>query len=205
MNIDLISVSEPQTFAFDEVAIRLHDDDDVGIAKVTLVAGTTLTTLRVSETLRVSTLIPSGHKFAIRDVSQGQPIRRYGQVIGFARRDIAIGDHVHVHNCAVSKEGRDSASLQTKFDQDYAFGVDVKAVQFVPEAKRRAFMGYRRPDGKAGTRNYIAVISSVNCSAHTVRKIAHHFTDELLAAYPNVDGVISIAHGFRLRDARGQR
>jgi altronate hydrolase len=130
-------------------------------------------------------LIPSGHKFAIREVKQGQPIRRYGQVIGFAKRDIAVGDHVHVHNCAVAE-----------FERDYAFGVDVKPVQFVPEAQRRTFMGYRRPDGKAGTRNYIAVISSVNCSAHTVRKIAHHFTDELLAEFPNVDGVISIAHGF---------
>lgn len=194
--IDLITLSEPQTHAFDDVAIRLHEDDDVAIAKLNLVAGTTLVWASSRTPLRLGQLIPSGHKFAIRDVRQGQPIRRYGQVIGFAKRDIATGDHVHVHNCAVSKETRDSASLQTTFDQDYAFGVDVKPVQFVPEDQRRTFMGYRRPDGKAGTRNYIAVISSVNCSAHTVRKIAHHFTQELLAAFPNVDGVISIAHGF---------
>jgi altronate hydrolase len=185
MNIELITLSEPQTHPFDDVAIRLHDDDDVAIAKVNLLAGSNLVETRHGASLQLNQLIPSGHKFAIREVKQGQPIRRYGQVIGFAKRDIAVGDHVHVHNCAVAE-----------FERDYAFGVDVKPVQFVPEALRRTFMGYRRPDGKAGTRNYIAVISSVNCSAHTVRKIAHHFTDELLAEFPNVDGVISIAHGF---------
>ncbi len=192
MNIDLITLSEPQTHAFDDVAIQLHDDDDVAIAKVNLVAGTTLVVGDVRRTFannlityQLNNLIPSGHKFAIREVKHSQPIRRYGQVIGFAKRDIAVGDHVHVHNCAVAE-----------FERDYAFGVDVKPVPFVPEGERRTFMGYRRLDGKAGTRNYIAVISSVNCSAHTVRKIAHHFTEELLAEYPNVDGVISIAHGF---------
>lgn len=185
MNIELITLSEPQTHPFDDVAIRLHDDDDVAIAKVNLLAGSNLVETRHGASLQLNQLIPSGHKFAIREVKQGQPIRRYGQVIGFAKRDITVGDHVHVHNCAVAE-----------FERDYAFGVDVKPVQFVPEALRRTFMGYRRPDGKAGTRNYIAVISSVNCSAHTVRKIAHHFTDELLAEFPNVDGVISIAHGF---------
>jgi altronate hydrolase len=185
MNIDLITLSEPQTHAFEDVAIQLHDDDDVSIAKVNLVAGSNLVGTRHGASLQLGQLIPSGHKFAIRMVQQGQPIRRYGQVIGFARRDVAIGDHVHVHNCAVAE-----------FERDYAFGVDVKPVPFVPEGERRTFMGYRRPDGKAGTRNYIAVISSVNCSAHTVRKIAHHFTDAVLAEFPNVDGVISIAHGF---------
>lgn len=185
MNINLVTVSEPQTFAFDAVAIRLHDDDDVAIAKVNLAAGTTLAWAASQTPLQLTALIPSGHKFAIREVKQGRPIRRYGQVIGFARCDIAIGDHVHVHNCAVAE-----------FERDYAFGVDVKPVAFVPEAQRRTFMGYRRPDGKAGTRNYIAIISSVNCSAHTVRKIAHHFSAETLAAFPNIDGVISIAHGY---------
>jgi altronate hydrolase len=198
MNIDLISLAEPATVQFDDVAIQLHPDDDVAIAKVSLAAGTLLhgVETRHGASLQVAQLIPSGHKFAIRAVAQGQPVRRYGQVIGFATRDIAIGDHVHVHNLAVTHEARDATALQSKFDQDYAFGVDVRPVAFVPEDQRRQFMGYRRADGRAGTRNYVAVIGSVNCSAHTVRKIAHHFTAELLAGFPNVDGVIPIAHGF---------
>ncbi len=81
-------------------------------------------------------------------------------------------------------------------DLDYAYSSDIPEVRYVPAADRRTFMGYRRADGRSGTRNYIAVISSVNCSAHTVRKIAHAFTREKLAAFPNVDGVIPIAHGF---------
>lgn len=191
MNIDLISLSEPTTVQFDTVAIRLHPDDDVAIAKVNLAAGTTLRAAAGCEPGEVSTrqLIPSGHKVALRAVAQGQPIRRYGQVIGFATRPIAPGDHVHVHNCAVAEFARELA-------HEYAFGVDVKPVAFVPEDRRRRFMGYRRADGRAGTRNTIAVIGTVNCSAHTVRRIAHHFTPEVLADFPNVDGVIAIAHGF---------
>jgi altronate hydrolase len=95
-----------------------------------------------------------------------------------------MGDHVHTHNLAVED-----------FARDYAFCSDVRAVDFVPEAERRTFMGYKRPDGRVGTRNYIAVIASVNCSAHTIHEIVRHFTPERLAAYPNVDGVIALTHG----------
>jgi len=97
---------------------------------------------------------------------------------------IAPGEHVHTHNLSVGA-----------LTLDYQFGVDVVPVDFVPENQRRTFMGYKRADGRVATRNYIAVIATVNCSAHTVRKIAHHFTPERLADYPNVDGVLAIAHG----------
>jgi altronate hydrolase len=182
--LDLLSPAEPATFTFDDVAIRLHPDDDVAIAKVSLAAGTTLLGLADEPSLRLRQLIPSGHKFAIREVATGRPIRRYGQVIGFAHGDIRIGDHVHVHNCGVAE-----------FERDYAFGADVRPVALVPQAQRRQFMGYRRADGRIGTRNYIAVIGTVNCSAHVVRQIARAFTPDVLADFPNVDGVIAIAHG----------
>jgi len=186
MNIDLISIAEPRAAQFDDVAIQLHPDDDVAVAKVTLAANTSILGIGVGGApLAVRQLIPTGHKFAIRDVAQGQPIRRYGQVIGFAKQPVTRGEHVHVHNCAVAE-----------FERDYAFGVDVKPVAVVPEDQRRTFLGYRRADGKAGTRNYIAVIGSVNCSAFTVKQIAHYFTAERLRDFPNVDGVIPIAHGF---------
>jgi altronate hydrolase len=128
-------------------------------------------------------LIPSGHKIALRAIAAGEPLRRYGQIIGFATQPIAPGDQVHSHNLAIGD-----------FARDYRFCSDVQPVEYVPEAERRTFMGYPRADGRVGTRNYIAVLSSVNCSAHTVREIAHYFTPERLAAYPNVDGVIAIAH-----------
>jgi altronate hydrolase len=110
-------------------------------------------------------------------------VRRYGQVIGFATRDIAPGEHVHVHNLGAPT-----------FAREYAIGVDVPAVDLVPEGERRTFMGYRRAAKRAGTRNYVAVISSVNCSAHATRQIARYWTPERLAPYPNVDGVIAITH-----------
>jgi altronate hydrolase len=116
-------------------------------------------------------------------IESGAAVRRYGQIIGFATQLIQVGDHVHTHNLGVQD-----------FARDYAFGVDVQPVDYVPEHERRTFLGYKRPDGRVGTRNMIAVIASVNCSAHVVREIAHHFSDEKLAGFANVDGVIPMAH-----------
>jgi altronate hydrolase len=181
--IDAISLSEPELLRFDDAAVQLHPTDDVGVAKRVLAAGTRLQ--RATDTLVLPRLVPTGHKFALRAVAQSAPLRRYGQIIGFAKQPINAGDHVHTHNIGVGA-----------LTLDYAFSSDIPRVDFVPADAQRTFTGFRRADGRAGTRNYIAVISSVNCSAHTVRKIAHAFIPELLAAYPNVDGVIPIAHGF---------
>ena len=112
-------------------------------------------------------------------------MRRYGQIIGFATRSIEPGDHVHSHNLSVGD-----------FARDYAFGVDVKPIDLVPEQDRRTFRGYRRANGRVGTRNYVALISTVNCSAHVTRQIAQHFTPDRLAPYPNVDGVIALTHPY---------
>jgi altronate hydrolase len=179
-NVDFFS-SPTGVVPLQNVAIRLHNDDSVVIAKVPLQPGTVLDA--GSSRIPLHQFVPSGHKIATEPIQKGAPLRRYGQVIGFATQDIALGDHVHTHNLAVQD-----------FARDYNFGVDVKAVDFVPENERRTFMGYKRADGRVGTRNYVAVISTVNCSAHTTRQIARHFTEEMLADYPNVDGVISIAH-----------
>ncbi|HEY3288527.1 MAG TPA: altronate dehydratase family protein [Anaerolineae bacterium] len=168
--------------AFDQAAIRLHQLDDVAIARVTLPAGQVITD--AGNPLALTQLTPSGHKLALHDIAAGSPIRRYGQVIGFASAPIRPGDHVHTHNVSVQE-----------FTRDYAFGADVYPVDFVPTAERRTFMGFKRANGRVGTRNMIAVISSVNCSAHTCRQIARHFTPERLSAWPNVDGVIALTHG----------
>lgn len=167
---------------FDQAAVRLHSDDDVAIAKINLVPGQTLR-LSEGQTITIAQTIPSGHKFALRPVPAGQAIRRYGQIIGSASADIAPGEHVHVHNVTVHV-----------FERADEWGADAHPPAYVSETERRLFMGYRRPNGRAGTRNMIAVISTVNCSAHTVREIARHFTRERLAGYPNVDGVIALAH-----------
>ncbi len=185
-NVELLVPSEPAVLSFGNAALRLHPDDDVAIAKVSLAAGTTLHDVPGADgPICIAQAIPTGHKFAVRAIAQGQPIRRYGQVIGFAREAIGVGDHVHVHNCGVAD-----------FARDYAFCVDAKPVEVLPLAQRRTFMGYPRPDGRAGTRNYVAVISTVNCSAHVVRAIARAFTTEMLADFSNVDGVIALAHGL---------
>lgn len=181
-NVNLFDTPANGAAAFDSVAIRLHPTlDNVAIAKQPLQQGQLLK--RTEGDLSLRQFVPDGHKFALGAIRHGDAVRRYGQIIGFATQDIAPGDHVHSHNLNVQD-----------FARDYQFAVDAPAVDFVPENERRTFMGYKRRDGRVGTRNYIGVISTVNCSAHTVREIAHHFTDDILADYPNIDGVIALAH-----------
>lgn len=129
-------------------------------------------------------LIPRGHKVAAAAIAAGAPIRKYAQVIGYAAVDIAPGEHVHTHNV----EFRNTDSV-------YEFGTDLRPVAAVAEGARDTFMGYRRANGSVGTRNYIGVLTSVNCSATAARMIASAFGPEELAQYPNVDGVVAFVHG----------
>jgi altronate hydrolase len=160
------------------LTIRLHPNDDVVIARAQLVGGTTL----LDEKITISGLVPPGHKVATRAIKAGQPVRRYNQIIGFASRDISPGEHVHLNNLAMGA-----------FERDYAFGEDAKPTQFVTPAA--TFDGIVREDGRVATRNYIGILSTVNCSATVARGIADHFTQERLAKYPNVDGVVALTHG----------
>ncbi|GER90860.1 galactarate dehydratase [Dictyobacter vulcani] len=176
-------VARGKPVALQDVAVLLHPEDDVAIARVPLNRGVLLRLPTTSGTIEVVQRIPSGHKLALHALVEGQAVRRYGSIIGFASQAIQAGEHVHSHNLSVG-------SLK----QEYEYAVDVRPVAFVPEEQRRTFMGYRRPDGKVGTRNYIAIISSVNCSASTVRAIQQRFGPEVLQAYPNIDGVIGLTH-----------
>ncbi len=160
------------------LTIRLHPNDDVVIARAQLVGGTRL----LEENATVVGLIPPGHKVAAHAVARGAPVKRYNQVIGFASRDIAPGEHVHLHNLAMGT-----------FDRDYAFGADARPTDYVDTPA--TFQGIVRADGRVATRNYLGILSTVNCSATVARGIADHFTRERLSAYPNVDGVVALTHG----------
>src|SRR5262249_6783675 len=141
------------TYALAEKAVLLKPDDDVAVAKAELAAGTVLQDGAASIEVRQD--IRPGHKVARHAVRTGQPVRRYGQVIGFATIDIAVGDHVHTHNLGIGDLSSDR----------YEIGVDVRPVEHYPAAQMRYFDGYKRDDGRVGTRNYVAIISGVNCSA----------------------------------------
>ncbi|MCK0166281.1 altronate dehydratase family protein [Jannaschia sp. S6380] len=155
--------------------IRLHPADNVVTAARPQQAGATI------DGVSTRMMIPSGHKIATAAIATGAPIRKYGQIIGYASVDIAPGDHVHVQNCAFAAT-----------DHDYDFGTDLRPL---PPATGDTFMGYRRANGGVGTRNYVAIVTSVNCSATAARRIADAFGPEELAAYPNVDGVVAFVHG----------
>jgi arabinonate dehydratase len=162
--------------------IRLHPEDSVVIARATLLPG-----VPVAEGVVASERVPAGHKVAVRPIAPGEPVRRYGQIIGFASTAIAPGQHVHVHNCGMGD-----------FAKDYAFGVDARPTE--PVAVPATFQGIRRADGRVATRNYIGIVTSVNCSAHVAGLIADAFRAnpfggaDPLADYPNVDGVVALTH-----------
>jgi altronate hydrolase len=126
--------------------------------------------------------IPAGHKIALHRIAADAPVRKYGQIIGFASRSIADGDHVHSHNLTVRE-----------FDREHEYSVDVEPVRPHAPQQGQYFNGYLRPDCRVGTRNYIAVISSVNCSASVAKFVAERFK-HLGPEFAAVDGVISFTH-----------
>jgi altronate hydrolase len=156
--------------------IRLHAEDDVVIARREIPTGTVIAKEKVSAVVT----IPAGHKLAVHEIAQGRPVRRYNQIIGFATRAIRAGEHVHVHNIAMGE-----------FQRDYAFSMDKKETDYV--ANPATFLGIRRADGRVATRNYIGILTSVNCSATVARMVAEHFKNNL-HDYPNVDGVVALTH-----------
>ena len=162
--------------------IRIHPADNVVIARRQLVSGTRLE----GEGVTVQGLVPPGHKVAVRAMAAGEPVRRYNQIIGVARQAIAAGQHVHTHNLEFSE-----------FERDYAVGQGAHATDYV--AQPATFDGIVRADGRIATRNYIGILTSVNCSATVARAIADHFRRDIhpdaLAACPNVDGVVALTHG----------
>ena len=163
--------------------IRLHPADDVLIARAQLVGGSSV------ENITVKGLIPADHKVATHALAAGSPVRRYNQIIGFASKAIAAGEHVHTHNLDMGPDKGD-------FARDYAFGADLKPP---PARSEASFMGIKRADGRVATRNYIGILSSVNCSATAARAIADHFSRQnnpaALKDFPNVDGVVALTHG----------
>ena len=159
--------------------IRLSENDNVVVARRTIDSGTAID----EEGLSVSATIPAGHKVATAAITKGEVVRKFGQIIGFATANISPGDHVHIHNLGMAE-----------LDLDHSFGSDCREVEMVPEAERANFEGYVRPDGRVGVRNYILVLSTVNCSATVTRRIAEEFRRDPLDEYPNVDGVFSLTH-----------
>jgi altronate hydrolase len=166
---------------YSEPVIELHPNDNVVVARLDVGLGTALLGGRI----RARSQVPAGYKIASRAIAQGDPIRKYNVTIGFAAQDIAAGTMVHSHNVTFRE-----------FDRDYAYGRDYQPVTLLPETERATFQGILRANGDVATRNYIGLISTVNCSATVIRKAAEWFTPERLRDYPNIDGVVAFNHAL---------
>ncbi|HWI26391.1 MAG TPA: altronate dehydratase family protein [Stellaceae bacterium] len=162
------------------LAIRLSPADNVVVARADLLPNTAI----AEEQVTCRSHIPAGHKLATRPIAKGAAVRKYDQIIGFATTDIAPGEHVHTHNLAMGN-----------FARDYAFCADARPLSPLPEAERATFQGIIRPDGRVATRNFLGILTSVNCSATAAKLIADQFRGGTLAEFPNVDGVIALGHG----------
>ncbi|ADL02261.1 UxaA family hydrolase [Brevundimonas subvibrioides] len=158
-------------------ALRLHPDDDVAVCVRALETGET-----VLDGVVVREAIPAGHKLALRDLATGSPVRKYGQVIGATTAAVRAGDWVHVHNLGMG-------------DVTSRVAADAPTPSPLATQAGRTFQGYLRADGRVGTRNYLAVVTSVNCSAMVARRIAREVEARLGDDYPNIDGVVAVTHG----------
>ena len=160
-------------------ALRLNESDNIIVAVDAFTPGF------VYQNATASERVPRGHKMAIAPIAPGEPVRKFGQIIGFASQPISPGQWVHEHNV----ECRD-------FARDYAFAEEARDEAILPEGERATFEGFRRASGRVGTRNYIAILTSVNCSASVARFMAEEIQRSgLLDQYPGIDGVIPLTHG----------
>jgi altronate hydrolase len=159
--------------------LRLDPRDNVIVAVDTVEAGAN------AQGIAARGRIPRGHKMASAKIEKGAPVRKFGQIIGFASVDILPGDHVHTQNCAFGE-----------FDRDYAFAADAREEPLMAPEAQATFQGFNRGNGRSGTRNYVGILTSVNCSASVARFIAEEISRSgVLAGFPNVDGVIPLVHG----------
>jgi altronate hydrolase len=166
------------------VLLRLHDDDPVAVARRAITAGERLAGLSAGAGLSAATDVPAGHKVALRPIAAGEAVRKYGQVIGRATCDIAAGSHVHTHNLAM-----------LEFTHPDAAAGPAAPAPVLPAGERATFSGIVRADGRVATRNYIGVLTTVNCSATAARRIADTMTlTGELDDYPNVDGILALTH-----------
>jgi altronate hydrolase len=157
--------------------LRLHASDNILVATRIVNVGEAS-----GENVAAKARIMRGHKMAAKVIHKGEPIRKFGQIIGFAKADIGPGDWVHEHNVEMGE-----------LAHDYAFAQAAKQEVILPEAERATFQGFRRKSGKVGTRNYIGIMTSVNCSATVAAHIAKEVEKQgLLNDYPNIDGVIAL-------------
>lgn len=164
-------------------SLVLGQGDNVAVLLANVVAGT-----QIRPGILTNQRVSRGHKLAIAPIHEGEPVRKFGQIIGFATKAITPGEWVHEHNCGMGPEGG-------AFVRDYDFGSAVTPVDLVPDHERATFEGFRRSNGKVGTRNYIGILTSVNCSATVARYIAEAVERSgMLDDYPSVDGIVSFVH-----------
>lgn len=160
--------------------LKLGTHDDVVVALQPVKAGEFLEQLNIAALSE----IPAGHKIAACSIPAGKPVRKFNQIIGFAAQPISVGEHVHTQNL-----------IMGDFERDYAVGTEAFRTAMAAQSEEVSFLGFQRPDGRTGTRNYVGILTTVNCSATVARRIAAHFTPEVLSRYPQVDGVVAITHG----------
>lgn len=159
--------------------IRLDPADNVVVARIDIPAGTDIP----AEGVTAQQDVPMGHKVATRAIPKGEAIRKYDTIIGFAAEDLPPGTWLHSHNVSFDD-----------VPKDYRHGEDYVPTELLPPEQRGTFLGYPRADGRVGTRNYIGIFITVNCSATVARKISQYFDEERMEQWPNVDGVVAFVH-----------
>lgn len=163
-------------------AIAMHAADNVAIIanEGGLPAGAVL-----PDGVALRERIPSGHKVALTDIAEGAEVRRYGVVIGFAVEHLPAGSWVNEHRLTMpAAPGVEALPISTNL------------ADLGPPLTGRTFQGYRNADGSVGTRNLLAITTTVQCVTGIVDHAVRRIRAELLPRFPNVDGVLSLEHVY---------
>jgi altronate hydrolase len=169
--------------------VHLHPHDNVAVARQPIPAHTQINNIITTAE------IPAGHKIALVNIPLGGRVLKFGQLIGVATQPIAAGNHVHTHNLGVLDENH--LTLEASSAAGILSTVAPSQIDSASQINRthaQTFLGYLRPSGKVGTRNYIGILTTVNCSATVAKRIAAHFAPERLSAFPNIDGIVALTH-----------
>ena len=167
--------------AIESPFLFLHDRDEIAVARQHVPEGFQFQVPGSGEMVITREPIEFGHKVSVKKIASGSPVRKFGQIIGFATAEIEAGSWVHLHNLGMGE-----------LSQTYEIGVDIPADP--DPILGRTFQGIVRPDGRIATRNYVGIISTVNCSATASKYVADAINADLLADYPNIDGVVALTH-----------
>ena len=177
-------ISTPDALPLQDCAIQVSPRDNVAVAKRALARGDRVV-LPDGDSVAIRGTVTPGHRFATRPIPASELVLQYGQPIGTSK-GMAVGDPI----------SHDNMGDEVPFDRELPADLHHPETELLPEGERACFAGFRRPDGRVGTRNWVLIVPTSMCASHEAAQIATvaEFTLWSREKFPHVDGVVALPH-----------